>query len=245
MLDQVDHRPYPLPSGRWVMHQSWYDFLLMHWALPPDAVRALVPEPLELDLWEGVAWVGMVPFRMEHVRPRYGFDVPGVASFLELNVRTYVRHRGIPGVYFLSLDCNHRPAVEVARWWFGLPYYRARMRHRRDGDRVQYESIRTDSRGREATYRGTHRAGGERIEVRPGSHEHWLIERYALFTVDARGVWQGDVHHAPWPVHRAEHALEEQTMLAAQGLQVDALRPDSALWSPGVDTVVWSPRKVG
>lgn len=244
ILSCVDHRPWPLPEGRWVMRQSWYDFMLMHWRVPAQVIRPLVPEPLELDLWEGEAFVGVVPFRMEHVRPPFLGDLPWVSSFLELNVRTYVKHGGKRGVYFLSLECDQPAAVEVARLWFGLPYMHARMTHVQDGNVVRYRSERTDRRGQPAVYVGSHRTDGAVLDVVPGTLEHFLIERYALFTVDGRGVWRGDVHHRPWPVRRASLEIEDQTLLAALGIELDDRRtPDCALWTPGVDTLVWNPVK--
>lgn len=226
------------------MRQSWYDFMLVHWRVDPDVIRPLVPAPLDLDLWDGGAYIGMVPFRMEHVRPPLGVDVPWVSSFLELNVRTYVRHGDKAGVYFLSLECNQFAAVEVARMWFGLPYMHARMSHVQEGAVVRYRSERTDRRGRPAVYRGTHRTDGAVLEVLPETIEHFLIERYALFTVDRRGVWRGDVHHAPWPVRTASVEIAEQSLIAALGIELDdPLTPDHALWTPGVDTLVWNPVK--
>lgn len=226
----------------WVMHQSWYDFLVLHWAVDPAAVRPLVAPELELDLWEGRAWVGVIPFRMEHVRPRFSPDLPGISSFLELNVRTYARLGDRTGVHFLSLECNHRAAVEVARAWYDLPYFRARMSSVAEGGEVRYRSERLDPRGPPARYEGRHRPVGEPAPATAGTLEHWLIERYALFTASRGRAFIGDVDHTPWPVSRVEVELETQTLLASHGLAVDERHPTHAMWSPGVDTRVWAPR---
>lgn len=242
ITDIIDHRPWPLPPGPWVMHQSWYDFLFLHWEVDPAQMRELVPKALPLDLWEGKCYVGVIPFRMENVRPRGGFNVPGVSSFLELNVRTYVRIGDRTGVYFLSLEANQKAAVEVARAWFDLPYMHAKMSHEEREDTVHYHSSRTDRRGNPAVYRGTHRPHGEPFTAQPGTLEHWLCERYALFTVDRKGTWMGDVHHAPWQLRQAEIDIETQTLLDSHGLTVNQTQPDHVMWSSGVDSVVWTPK---
>ena len=131
LTSEEDHRPWPLPGRPWMMTMSWCDLLFAHWSFEPEAIRPLVPAALELDTFEGRAWVGVVPFRMESVGPRgLGWlpaRWPRPRSFAELNVRTYVRHRDRPGVWFLSLDAASRLAVEVARAGFHLPYFQAEI----------------------------------------------------------------------------------------------------------------------
>src|SRR5205823_6175894 len=101
-LNYVDHRSWALPAGRWTMTQTWHDLLFAHWPLPPDALRSLVPPELEIDTFDGNAWLGIIPFRLSGVRLRGWPEVPLVANFPEINVRTYVTHGGKPGVFFLS-----------------------------------------------------------------------------------------------------------------------------------------------
>ena len=243
-LQVTDHRPWPLPYRPWVMHQSWDDFLFLHWRVPVAAVRALVPEPLELDLHDGVAWIGVIPFRMNNTRPRGTVNVPGVSNFLELNVRAYVRYGGFARVYFLSLEASTRLAVELARASYGLPYMYAEMSFARDGRRVQFSSERLDRRGPPARFVGSYAHAEQPFAPAAGSLERWLCERYALFTVDRGRVSIGDVHHAPWALHHVDAlTLEAQTMAASHGFDVGPA-PDHVMWSPGVDTVVWAPRRL-
>ncbi|MCA9241502.1 MAG: DUF2071 domain-containing protein, partial [Planctomycetales bacterium] len=103
-LATTAHRPWPLPPGSWSWRQSWVELLFAHWRAPAEQLRTLVPRGLELDLFDGHAWVGLVPFRMEGVMRRPLPDLPWVSAFPELNLRTYVTHGGKPGVWFLSLD---------------------------------------------------------------------------------------------------------------------------------------------
>src|SRR5215472_11803409 len=122
LLQQTAHRTIALPRGPWIMKQTWHDLLFAHWAMAPEIVRPLVPAQLELDLFSGQAYVAVVPFWMSGIRGRWAPPLPGLNRFPELNVRTYVRHQNVPGVYFWSLDAANQVAVWTARAGYGLPY---------------------------------------------------------------------------------------------------------------------------
>jgi uncharacterized protein YqjF (DUF2071 family) len=243
LTDHTDHRPFSIPNSPWVMHQAWNDFLFMHWPVPVEQIRAAVPEPLPLHLHEGVAYLGVIPFHMTDVRPRGTVNVPGLSNFPELNVRTYVIVDGKPGVYFLSLDASNRVAVETARATFGLPYFKATMHWERNNGNLQYYSARTDRRGPPAELKGSYRPTGDYFYTAKGTLQHWLSERYRLYTVDGQGqIYTTDVHHLPWPMRNVEASFSINTM--AQGHGIDL--PDEAPlvhYSPGVDVVVWAPRR--
>jgi uncharacterized protein len=240
ILGVTHHRPFPLPAGRWIQRQRWNDFLFCHWPVPVAEVRAVVPRDLELDLWEREAWVGVIPFHMSGVTLRHLPDLPGFSTFPELNVRTYVRSRGTPGVHFLSLDAHNGLAVWIARRWYGLPYFRARMSWTREQDAVRYTSVRTPPGTVPARYAARYSTSGLPRPVLPGSFEEWLVERYALFTVARGRVLRGDVHHHAWPVQSAEIEIAENTMALANGLHLPDTSPH-VLYSPGVDVVAWPP----
>src|SRR5262249_50559173 len=139
------HRPKGAPAGT----QSWRELLFVHWSFTPDVVRPLVPPSLELDEWEGRAWVGLVPFQMLAIRSRW-MPRASALNFLETNVRTYVHRKGEPGVFFLSLEASSWLAVRTARAVWSLPYHFASMRYTRDGDRIHYDSTRKESSTRGA-----------------------------------------------------------------------------------------------
>src|SRR5688572_2505606 len=122
----ADHRLIPAPERPWIMWQRWHDLLFAHWPVPTDVLRTIVPAPLALDTFEGQAWIGVVPFRMTGIRPRYLPALPWLSATPEINVRTYVTVNGVPGVYFFSLDAASYPAVVVARSMFRLNYRHAR-----------------------------------------------------------------------------------------------------------------------
>src|SRR5947209_4897291 len=145
ILRTVGHRPFPLPRAPWVMTQIWHHVLFAHWPLAPELLRPLLPPALPLDLFDGQGWVSITPLYMTHVLPRGLPPLPYVSQSLEINVRTYVRVQGIPGVYFLSLDASNALAALFARLIFHLPYFTARMRLRRPGGDFHYESHRLHS----------------------------------------------------------------------------------------------------
>src|SRR5258707_3858953 len=153
-LQSISHRPWPSPSGPWIMAQRWHDLLFAHWPIAPEAVRTLVPSQLTLDRFDGQCWVGVVPFRMSGVRARGLPAIPGLSRFPELNVRTYVTHGGKAGVYFFSLDAANLPAVWSARTFYHLPYFQAEMSCNESDGNIQYRSRRLHG---DAEFRGSYR----------------------------------------------------------------------------------------
>src|SRR5258707_1904599 len=127
ILEETAHRPWPTPSGPWIMTQTWNDLLFAHWPVDAAALRARVPPSFDLDLFDGTAWLGIVPFHMTNVTPRFVPALPWVSAFPELNVRTYVTVGGKPGVFFFSLDAGNPLAVGTARALLNLPYFSAAM----------------------------------------------------------------------------------------------------------------------
>lgn len=243
-LAETAHRPWPLPARPWVMAMEWHDLLFMHWPVRPEVLRPRVPPGLELETWEGYAWLGVVPFMMRGVRPRL-IPAPGpLAAFPELNVRTYVRHADRPGVWFFSLDAASPLAVRGARYTFHLPYFDARMRCERDGEAVRYVSRRTHRGAASAGYRAAYRPAGPAYRSAPGSHERWLTERYCLYAANRRGdLWRGDIHHAPWPLQPAEVDLAENHMADQLGLILPA-GPPRLHFARRIDVVAWAPERV-
>src|SRR5690349_16857574 len=158
------------------MTMSWLDLLFAHWSFAPEHIRALLPPGLELDTFEGRAWVAVVPFRMAHVGPRLLNWLPGVSAFPELNVRTYVVVDGKPGVWFFSLDAASVVAVRSARTGFHLPYFRAQMScEERDGW-IEYHSERRHPDAPPGEFHGRYRGVGPIYRSTPGTLEHWLTE---------------------------------------------------------------------
>lgn len=188
------------PAGACVGRQRWNHLLFAHWACDPRTVQSTLPRGLTVDTFEGRAYVGIVPFFMQRVRPAWLPPLPGISWFLELNVRTYVHDQaGRPGVWFYSLDCNQPLAVILARRFFHLPYFHARMTAQRDGETMRFNSARRDATCSASRY--AWRPGTTTATTRPGSLEFFLVERYLLFAADRDGaLWAGRVHHHPYQI---------------------------------------------
>ncbi|HEX8075156.1 MAG TPA: DUF2071 domain-containing protein [Thermoleophilaceae bacterium] len=219
----ADHRPWQMPDRPWFMAQTWRHLLFAHWRVDPGALARVLPPGLPLDTFDGAAWVGVTPFAVDTFRVRLLPPPPAVHSFPELNVRTYVTVDGRPGIWFFSLDAGSRLAVEGARRLYRLPYFRARA-SLDDGDPgVSFRSVRTQSDGPPASLRVEYRASGPAGEPVPGTLDHWLTERYCLYTVDARGrLLRGDIHHRPWVLAPATAAIGENTMGGQIGVELAA-----------------------
>ncbi len=164
------------------MSQRWCDLLFAHWPVPAAALRSRIPEELEIDTFDGTAWIAVVPFRMEAIRPRWLPAVPWLSRFPELNLRTYVQLDDRPGVFFFSLDASNPVAVAAARSLFLLPYFRARMTCEREGDAITYRSRRTHSGAPGADLDARYGPAGDVFHAAPGTLEHFLTERYCLYT---------------------------------------------------------------
>jgi uncharacterized protein len=238
-LDQVEHRPWPRPARRWTLAQTWEDLLFLHWRVPLEAVRERVPPELEVETYDGSAWLGIVPFWLTNLRMRGLLPLPRVSSFLETNVRTVVRGPdGKPGVWFFSLDASSRLAVEAARQLYRLPYFHARFSTLRQDDWITYECARFGEEGR--VFSGRYRPVGEPFTATPGSLEWFLMERYCLYTVDGSGaLHRAEIHHRPWPLQPAEAEIDLATLspLAVEGAPL-------CHFSRRLDVVVWPLERV-
>lgn len=242
-LRHLDHRPWPLPAGRWFMRQSWCDLLFAHVRVPVATLRPLIPAQLQLQQFDGSAWIGVVPFRMQGVMFRPLPDLPRISAFPELNVRTYVELDGKPGVWFFSLDASNALAVWTARTFFNLPYFLAAMSLRPDSNGVHYESTRRGSEPA-STFRASYRPSSEVYVARPGTLEHFLTERYCLYAHSPAGqLFRTEIHHRPWPLQRAEADIEQCTLLQflPEPQRANLAEAELLHFTRRIDVIVWRP----
>ena len=243
ILAQVAHRPWAMPQSPWVMTQTWLDLLFAHWPVEPSQLRSKVPEPFALDVFDGVAWIAVVPFHMTNVSPRGVPSMPWLSEFPELNVRTYVRVHDRPGVYFLSLDAGSSLAVQTARALLNLPYHTASMKVTAHDATIAYESHRKNSKQR-ADFEATYRPVGPPSTAVPGSLEHFLTERYCLYHLDRRGApYRLEIHHPPWHLQPAQAEVVRNTMAAASGITLSERAP-LLHYVKRQDMVAWMPMDV-
>lgn len=225
------------------MVQRWHDLLFAHWRCPITDLRPLIPQPIEIETFDGDAWIGVIPFYMSGVRMRATPPLPTVHAFQELNVRTYVTLDGRPGVWFFSLDCESTLAVLGARIGAHLPYYRANMRMRSTANGIEYHSQRWSVAGRPAAFSARYHGTGSEFTAPPGSLEHFLAERYCLYSWDGKRIWRGDIYHPRWSLQPGRAQIDTNSMLAAAGVR--AIGHDPLLhFSAFQDVRLWWPVRV-
>jgi uncharacterized protein len=228
-LEETSHRPWEVPDRPWFMGQTWEDLLFAHWSVEPERLERVVPPQLPLDVVDGKAWIAVTPFAVKGLRMRGVAPVPVLSAFPEINCRTYVTVDGQPGIYFFSLDTSSRFAVATARRIYRLPYFHARQR---------FGSETFETHRAAAEFAASYRPLGEAAPAAPGTIEHFLTERYCLYTLDdQRRVLRGEIHHRPWPLQAAEAEIERNTMGAQIGVELDgtpllhfAARQDVVFW---------------
>lgn len=235
--------PRQRPGQVCVMRQAWRHLLFLHWEAPVEQVRSLVPEPLSLDLFQGRCFVGLIPFTLTGMRPPFLPPLPGLSSFHEVNLRTYVHLGGSdPGVWFFSLDASSSVAVAGARAAYRLPYHRAEIEFQDEAspERYTFSSRRRHGMGRCAVW---YTPLGDPVTAAAGSLEDFLIERYILYGGSRDRLLQARVHHPPYPIRAALVEGMEESLFAAAGLEPprgEAL----AHYSEGVSVSIYPPRRV-
>jgi uncharacterized protein YqjF (DUF2071 family) len=234
----VDHIPFPIPKVRPALRQGWKKLTFLHWEVEPDILRTHLPDDLELDLHEGKAYVGCIPFVMEKVRPVFLPAVPGISTFAEFNIRTYVTKNGIPGVFFITLDAKSRVTCFYANKKYGLAYRYAKAKvsgSLQSG--YSWSSIRSKDG---VALSGSVKATSEVRQAEPDTLEYFLFERYSLYTVHKNRIYHGYTHHAKWWYADGEAKLETNTLVDSYdfGLK-DTKKPDIVHLSEGVDVVAW------
>jgi len=230
------------PQGLPLMHQNWGKLLFMHWPIDAEILRPLIPSQLAIDIFDGSAWIGEIPFTMWGIRGSFLPPIPGTSAFHELNVRTYVHLNGVPGVWFFSLDAANGLAVWGARTFYHLPYFKANMSLRQEGNTIEYSSRRRDAlsfgeffsaeaaevpgAANAERFRNYPRAElnaswtiGEPLpQSTPGSIEFFLTERYCLYSLHRDRLYRSRIFHEPWPLRSATLNARQSTMIESLGI---------------------------
>jgi hypothetical protein len=194
-----------MPKGPWLMTQMWKDLLFFNFPVPKETMDELLPAGLDLDTYDGKAWVTVIPFKITDLRMRMLPPFPYIRKFFELNVRTYVKKDGIPGIYFFSLDASKLLPVIGAKMTT-LPYYYAKMNMKKKGDWFHYYSKR---RGLDnPAFKGKYRPATNLFYPETSTLDHWLVERYYLWTNIGNTLLAGGIHHLPWQIAEAEVQVE-------------------------------------
>jgi hypothetical protein len=233
LLKNTDHRPWPLPTQQWKFYQEWNNALFLHWVVDASLLNELVPNTLELDTFEGKAWISLVAFTMEHIRPRLLPAFSPISNFDEINIRTYVKGNGKSGVYFLSIEAGKRVSAWIAKSLSGLPY--------------RYSSILRTS----TSYNSSNDEFSDRLSIDfeisdPKSDktelDKWLTERYALFQDSTTGMYNFEIHHCEWPIDNIQ--INKLTCDYPRFARLLSGSPNLAHWSRGVKVLAWYKEKL-
>lgn len=230
LLHSNTHRPWPLPTGPWKYYQEWNRAIFLHWEVEAEKLKKQLPEGLELDLIEGKAWVSLVAFTMEKIRPRFLPAFAPVSNFDEINIRTYVKHQGKAGVHFLSIEAAKTISCVVAKTISELPYRYSSMER-------TATSFTSRNKAFEDSFNIQFNLGGA---IHKQAIDKFLTERYALFQDGKNGINAFDIHHVEWPIQE----------LRINDLRVNYQRfssflndsPDLYHYSSGVQVLAWEKR---
>lgn len=233
ILSTTNHRPWPIPAEKWKYYQEWNDAIFLHWQVDLQALQALVPPDLEIDLFEGKPWISMVAFTMEKIRPRYLPSFSPISDFHEINIRTYVKKGIKSGVYFLSIEGGTRISCEIARALSELPYRYSKINRPanlycsenggyRDKMEIRYEV-------------------GQPIQEK-SNLDLWLTERYALFQDTESSINEFEIHHLEWPIYNID--ILELDINYPRFNEFMSRKPDSTHYSTGVKVIAWDKKKM-
>lgn len=232
---RLAERDPPIKSA--VMYQRWEELLFIHWPVEVDELAQHLPPGLRVDTYNGKAWIGIVPFTMCGVRPRFLPSIPGISTFPELNVRTYVIDgKGRPGVWFFSLDTPKRIPNWIARTFFHLNYRLARMCVKEEGSWRTYHSELCSQSGMDETQEYIWKRKEKQFLAEPSTLEFFLVERYRLFAYSKTTcrLLTGKVHHEPYPLQAAELVRYTKGLFTSNDLLQPKGDPASVLASSGV-----------
>lgn len=189
------HRPFPMPERPWKYYQEWHDVLFAHWRVPFESVQELIPQGIDIDLYEGEAWVSLVAFEVKKLRPHFLPPFPPVSDFIEINMRTYVLRHQKPGIYFFSLEAHKAASAWLGRVATGLPYMKTKATHP--------QGIYNSFNARRGFHMQVKYTPGESIQEKSGL-DKWLTERYCLFLERNGKIVGNDVHHFEWPLQSVD-----------------------------------------
>lgn len=232
ILNITHHRDFECPKRAWKFYQEWNKAIFLHWELEPEIVEQLIPKSVSLDTIDGKAWVSLVAFDMNHIGIRSLPKLPHISDFHEINIRTYIKCKNKPSVYFLSMEGSKRSSCNILKAISKFPYVHSKMK-RND---FSYQSINSiDNNSFEMVYRTKMKPAQKNITDR------WLTERYAVFQEHRNKLIEYDVHHVEWPLEQID--LKELKIDYPKFNHLINNQPDKAHYSEGVKVLTWDKRK--
>lgn len=234
ILADTEHRPYNLPEGSWKYYQEWNHALFLHWTVPMDMLRAVVPPELHIDTFNGEAYISLVPFTMQKIRPKYLPAVSFISDFTEINLRTYIDNDGKKGVYFLNIEAGKHLSAYVAKKLSYLPYEKSNIKR----TLTSYEASNPKKGFHLKTVYQVKEALAHKSKL-----DHWLTERYCLYLKETNDIYRYDIHHKEWNIKTVE-LLSLDLNYRVGNIHLHQDPPVLAHYSDGVQVVAWGKQKV-
>lgn len=228
ILNESEHRPWPLPAGMWKYYQEWNNAVFLHWRVNVHQLKQFVPDELKIDLFQGRPWVSLVAFTMEKIRPRNLPAFSPISNFHEINVRTYVKYENKLGVYFLSIEGGNRVSCRVANVLSDLPYRFSKMKRQR---KLLYSENSRFKEKLKISYEV-----GNKITTKT-EIEKWLIERYLLLQEKKSSISKYEIHHIEWPTFEMD--LKQLDIEYPRFEKLLNNVPELCHYSPGVQVIAW------
>lgn len=234
IISETSHRPYDLPKGEWVYYQEWNRAIFLHWKVPFEVLRELVPSRLNIDIFEGNCYVSLVMFTMEKIRPRYLPSVGIVSNFDEINLRTYIDNDNRKGVYFLNIEAGKSLSTFIARSISGLPYGKSKI----ERTAKRYSSINAKKGfGLDVEFEVK-----ETIDNK-SELDRWLTERYCLYLDSGNDLYRYDIHHKEWTLRNVDiKKLDINYMIG--GIDLRKSPPLMSHYSDGIEVLAWKREEI-
>lgn len=232
IVNNTEHRPWSLPQKSWKFYQEWNRAIFLHWEVSEEELRKFVPSDMEIDLFKGRAWVSLVAFSMEKIRPKYLPAFAPISNFDEINIRTYVCYKGKPGVYFLSIEGGTKLSCQISKGISELPYRYSIMNRTPN----VYQSANKEYND---CFKVAYQIGD--IQTNKTALDLWLTERYALFQDTKEAINAFEIHHVEWPIHTLQ--VQKLTVNYPRFNRLMNNTPDRIAYSPGVQVVAWDKQR--
>ena len=234
ILEDTSNRLYALPKKPWKYFQQWNDVLMLHWSVPASLIENLLPDGVELDTFNGQAWISLAAFTVSGVRGRYIFPLPYFSSFEEINLRTYVIADFKPGIYLLSVETNKSLVALLTRIFTGIPYVKSTIL--RIDDRL-YAKLPAKKQSLNLRFCDNVKP------LRKDVLDYWLTERHCLYQNVGRTLYRFDIHHNEWEMKNIKLKIAHINYCAG-GFNTSGIPPERLHYCKKLEVLFWSREEV-
>lgn len=228
ILLETKHRTFDFPKENWAYYQEWNNALFLHWKIPVEIIQCLIPEKLKIDTFDGFAYISLVAFTMQKIRPKNLPAVKFISDFDEINLRTYIDNDNKKGVYFLNIEAEKYLSTFIAKKLSGLPYEKSN---------IQRTNKTYKSRNSTKDFYLDSEFEVKNKLIEKTSLENWLTERYCLYLEKKEKLYSYDIHHEEWELNKVE--LNQLNLKYKIGKLNLTNEPDFAHYSKGVKVIAW------